>query len=620
MNKNQNNSSKENNEEEILNNKNKPLVIEQKENKKAANNNYRNKKYRKNLFKTELQNGAEEPKNIKNLLPISNEISNNEKNKEKKVLLKNLKQKEDNIIKEINNVKNQKNEMGEISYNNISKAKIDDTLHNNKIKNLNDLEVNLIDKLNEIKRQINDITKNNNYSPNKNKTRFYLKSNSNSSNSNSNNVNINNYNSSINKVQLLEQNEIRLMEIEKEYKNKQKELLELEEKTKNQKIKDLLEQRKEEKKIIKRRKKEGDEMMENIKKNTQPPPDSKNCLYYKMEQNYQENEKQLLQKVKTERKAKNLYYKQNVDLETIKNDLQNFKNVQMQRASEQANNMKKVWHSRSMILKQYETPVMKTIKEIEIDQANNGKMIKFAKKGLFLDRKIYSIKKVHLPPIDEKLKQDMIKKQIDIKTLKGKERIDFINEKYMQKGFKIRNINQDLDYGKKYVFGKKKNTIKNKILYNENGNLQNHQKNLASSFSTNEFSSNNHKNIIINKNNNEKLNNAMVSSADKIRLTKDPKKINYLEEFKNIKIPQYHKWNKFIIKKDIEKYDAEGVQHINSQIESLDEKVNMGKELMKVKGGYENNVEFGNKLNSMLVDSIKGKLAIIKEVYNDKKK
>ena len=619
MNKNQSNSSKENNEEEILNNKNKPLVIEQKENKKASNNNYRNKKYRKNLFKTELQKVAEEPKNIKNLLPISNEISNNE-NKEKKVLLKNLKQKEDNIIKEINNVKNQKNEMGEISYNNISKAKIDDTLHNNKIKNLNDLEVNLIDKLNEIKRQINDITKNNNYSPNKNKTRFYLKSNSNSSNSNSNNININNYNSSINKVQLLEQNEIRLMEIEKEYKNKQKELLELEEKTKNQKIKDLLEQRKEEKKIIKRRKKEGDEMMENIKKNTQPPPDSKNCLYYKMELNYQENEKQLLQKVKTERKAKNLYYKQNVDLETIKSDLQNFRNFQMQRASEQANNMKKVWHSRSMILKQYETPVMKTIKEIEIDQANNDKIIKFAKKGLFLDRKIYSIKKVHLPPIDEKLKQDMIKKQIDIKTLKGKERIDFINEKYMQKGFKIRNINQDLDYGKKFVFGKKKNTIKNKILYNENGNLQNHQKNLASSFSPNEFSSNNHKNIIINKNNNEKLNNAMVSSADKIRLTKDPKKINYLEEFKNIKIPQYHKWNKFIIKKDIEKYDAEGVQHIKSQIESLDEKVNMGKELMKVKGGYENNVEFGNKLNSMLVDSIKGKLEIIKEVYNDKNK
>ena len=620
MNKNQNNSSKENNEEEILNNKNKALVIEQKENKPKANNHSRNKKYRNNLYKTELQTGVEETKNKKNFLPISNEISSDEKNKEKKVVLKNLKQKEDNIIKEINSVKNQKNEMGEISYNNISKAKIDDTLHNDKIKNLNSLEMNLINKLSEIKRQINDITKNNNYSPNKNKTRFYLKSNSNTNNSNLNNDNINNYNSSINKVQLLEQNQIRLMEIEKEYKNKQKELLELEEQSKNQKIQNLLDQRKEEKERIKERKKKGDEMMENIKKNTQPPPDSKNCLYYKMEQNYQENEKQLLQKVKTERKAKNLYYKQNVDLDNIKSDLQNFRIVQKQRATEQTNNMKKVWHSRSMILKQYETPLMKTIKENEIDQANNGKIIKLAKKGLFLDRKIYSIKKVHLPPIDEKLKQDMIKKQIDIKTLKGKERIDFVNEKYMQKGFKIRNINQDLDYGKKYVFGKKKNTIKNKIFHNERGNLQIQHKNLAKSNSTQDFDSNNHKNIIINKNNNEILNNAMVSSADKIRLKKDPKTINYLEEFKNIKIPQYHKWNKFILKKDTEKYDAEGVQHINSKIESLDEKVNMGKELMKVKGGYENNVEFGNKLNSMLVDSIKGKLAIIKEVYNDKNK
>jgi len=619
MNKNQNNSTKENIEEEILNIKNKALVIEQKEREKKSDHNCRNKKYRNNLYKTELQSGTEEVKKIKNLLPISNEITNNEKNKEKKVLLKNLKQKEDNIIKEINNVKNQKNEMGEISYNNISKAKIDDTLHNNKIKDLNKLEVNLIDKLNEIKRQINDITKTNNYSPNKNKTRFYLKSNSNYNNSNSNNINNNNYNSSINKIQLLEQNEIRLMEIEKEYKNKQKELLELEEQTKNQKIKNLLEQREEEKKIINERKKKGDEMMENIKKNTQPPPDSKNCLYYKMEQNYQENEKQLLQKVKTERKAKNLYYKQNVDLDNIKSDLQNFRNVQMQRATEQANNMKKVWHSRSMILKQYQTPVMKTIKESEIAQDNNDKIIKLSKKGLFLDRKIYSIKKVHLPPIDKKLKQDMIKKQIDIKTLKGKERIDFVNEKYMQKGFKLKNINQDLDFGKKYVFGKKKNTIKNKIFYNENDNLQSHQKKLGNSFSNNEFNINNHKNIITNKNN-EKLNNAMVSSADKIRIKKDPRTINYLEEFKNIKIPQYHKWRKFIVKKDTEKYDAEGVQHINSQIESLDEKVNMGKELMKVKGGYENNVEFGNKLNSMLVDSIKGKLAIIKEVYNDKNK
>ena len=46
----------------------------------------------------------------------------------------------------------------------------------------------------------------------------------------------------------------------------------------------------------------------------------------------------------------------------------------------------------------------------------------------------------------------------------------------------------------------------------------------------------------------------------------------------------------------------------------------MGKELMKVKGGYEKNIEIGNKVNDMLVDSINAKLAIIKEFYNDKNK
>ena len=44
----------------------------------------------------------------------------------------------------------------------------------------------------------------------------------------------------------------------------------------------------------------------------------------------------------------------------------------------------------------------------------------------------------------------------------------------------------------------------------------------------------------------------------------------------------------------------------------------MGNELIKVKGGYENNINFGNKVSNMLIDSINGKLAVIKELYNDK--
>ena len=74
----------------------------------------------------------------------------------------------------------------------------------------------------------------------------------------------------------------------------------------------------------------------------EPPPDEKECLFYKMEQNFQDNEKKLLHKITTERKVKNIYYKQNVDIENINNEFQTFKNKLQQRAIEQTNNIKKI--------------------------------------------------------------------------------------------------------------------------------------------------------------------------------------------------------------------------------------------------------------------------------------
>ena len=43
----------------------------------------------------------------------------------------------------------------------------------------------------------------------------------------------------------------------------------------------------------------------------------------------------------------------------------------------------------------------------------------------------------------------------------------------------------------------------------------------------------------------------------------------------------------------------------------------MKKELMNVNGGYENNTEQRNKVNLILVDSIKGKLTVLNELFYD---
>ena len=304
-------------------------------------------------------------------------------------------------------------------------------------------------------------------------------------------------------------------------------------------------------------------------------------------------------------------------------------------------------------MKQYETNMMKTFKENEEFKANNEKIMKLTKKGLFLDKEIYGKKKVHLPPIDEKLKEESIKNQIDIKNLKGKERINYVNEKYMTKGLKIRNINKNFDYGKKYVFKnsakKKKNpnfnakpnsnsnviinqqqlTLKNQKLINEyeklgksisSENIMN-KNNLKKKLGINKNEDNKINNNTRNINNNINAVNKVSSSADKIRVRRNPKEINYLNYDRDKENKRYHKWDKYILKSNsksqTQDIDMEGIENINKQIEKIDEKINMGNEIINLKGGYENDITLGNKLNNMLIDSIKGKLAVINEFCKD---
>jgi hypothetical protein len=458
------------------------------------------------------------------------------------------------------------------------------------------------------------------------------------------NKNNKNYNGSINRILLLEENEIRLMEIEKQYKNKQKELKEYEEQEKNKKIKYLMEQRIKEKALIQKRKKASEEMMVDIKNKVEPSPKEEECLFYKMEQNYQDNEKKLLNKITAERKVKNIFYKQNANLENIKNDFQNYQNQLHQRAIEQTNNMKNLWHSRSMIMKKYETKMMRTLKENEELEAKNEQIMKITKKGLFLEKELYGKKKIQLPPIDEKLKLQSMKNQIDIKTLKGKDRVNYVKEKYDQRSFKLKNAKKELDFGKKYVINKVKKRkaptngnnapkkIFNSMSYDkcQMANLINdyNKININKNKDINNMNIKDKINLIYNTNNalydkniqylNNNIANKLASSADKIRIKKNPKEINYLNELKQKNQSKYHKWNKYIKSNNSQNIDLEGVQNINKKVESLDEKVNMGNELIKNNGGYENNLDIGIQLNNMLIDSINGKLEVIKELYNEK--
>jgi hypothetical protein len=384
-----------------------------------------------------------------------------------------------------------------------------------------------------------------------------------------------------------------LKEIENKYKNMQKELL-FKEKILEDKKKENLRIRKEEEiKLKRKRKNVNEKKMEEIKKEIIPNYlNSKNNLFQKMEQNFVENEKKLIHNVTTERKSKNIFYKQNNDLEGEKIDFQKHKNNLEERAKEQSENMKKLWHSRSMMLKPYQL-ITNNNNKINQNEEKITKIENSEKK----DRKQYSKEKVKLPPINEKLKQESEWRKIDIKNLEGKERVNYVKKKYMQKGIKMLNVIQNLDFGKKYILEKNKNRNLSDV-------KQKQKKIDDISFSkANRITNFKLKKIII-------KNNKLAKSNINKKRAKDPKEINYLKDLK-IKKKEYHKWENYFSKKEENKLDTEGLLNISKNIERLDEKIKMNRELMKINGGYENNEKLGKEVNNCLIDSIKGKLAIL---------
>ena len=564
--------------DKINNNKNeKEKIYEINEISKENNNIYNNNNY--------FVNKVQKPIFLTNVSPNINIIDYKMKLKE----IKGLKERKNSLIKKINSVRNKREEMNEISFNNISKSNVNINIINNNKKDLNSLEKNLIDKLNEIKEQIKAIDKNDNDNNNlilrnENKIKLIKK-------------NVKFDESSI-KEQLLNYNKERLREIENKYLNEQKEILNRENDLNIEKELNLRIRKEEEIELRIKRKLENEKKMEDLRKDlnkifSSNKNNNNNNLYQKMEKNFIERENKLIQDARTEKKLKNFFYKQNLNLENEKLDFYINKENNERRAKEQTEYMKKLWHSRSMMLKPYQLITNNNNNKINQNEEKITKIENSEKK----DRKQYSKEKVKLPPINEKLKQESEWRKIDIKNLEGKERVNYVKKKYMQKGIKMLNVIQNLDFGKKYILEKKKNRNLSDVKQKEKkiDDISFSKANRITNFKL--------KKIII-------KNNKLARSNINKKRAKDPKEINYLKDLK-IKKKEYHKWENYFSKKEENKLDNEGLLNISKNIERLDEKIKMNRELMKINGGYENNEKLGKEVNNCLIDSIKGKLAIL---------
>ena len=504
-------------------------------------------------YLTELPSEAYSKKNITSHI--------NSKYKESSRVMKYLKEKELSLNKEINSIKDKKEKLMNISLNNISLSDIDKNRNNYEKKQLQTLESNLLEKLNDVKLQIKGIIQREKILKNSKSTLIqnFIKKYEDEDlidiqrflkNNNKKKININLYKENITKID--EKKEPQVVD-KVEGGEKSEEQITLSPKEKSE------EQIKEEK-----RKEKIKEELHKLEKH----PSKQNYLFFKMENSYEEREKLFYKNMKMNRKVDILVK------EDLKNFCQKFKEKQkefIEKANSKKIELKKEWRSNSLLLPKYKSPIMNIIKQEEDQKIIEKCNEKNNKKKNYENK--FNIE-IPLPKISEKLRKENLKQNLSLNSLQGVNRVKYIKE--------------ELDKIKETV--KKGHDIENKR-FKQSNLLTRHRMN--------------------NKLIQNKLECKTLNKADNKSKSKKERKIvvkNYLKESKknaNKKII----WDRYLNEEDNK---VTNIKNIKGQIEGLDNNVEIKKEIIKINGGLLNNQKLGSDLSNLLINSINGKISLIK--------
>ena len=554
-----------------------------------------------NLSNTDIMNLVKSQSYLTNL-PISKERPNeNEKNikklklkKETKKTYNSLKEKENSICMEINAIKQKKQKLENFSYEMLgSKNIVDNNIINSELKKLKTSENNLLEKLESVKQQIVNLIDNDKQLDRKEKIRTFLEKYNFLEGVNDFNIKTKALDSEISKSRKNHIKDIEKLILKKENEiNKQ---IEEQKKLKDDFIKEF---RKKEQEIIHKRKLEVDEKMKEAKKfikNTYNY-DPKKYLYNRLANQFEENEKKFLQSHKLDkRKVSGIE-----EISIVKRRIIECKYELEKRRIEKTNEMKELWHSRSVAVAKYPSNILKQINEYELKKNEEEEKQKMKKLVLSKEKERFVKENINLPPICEKLKMEREKRLNTYLNLEGKERVKRIKNEFDKK---IKNRYSSVEEAiLKKIETQKASRDKRLIKYKE---LETSGKMIKSASDVN-----------INKYNNLKVKNLMGNSLSPNQIRKrKPNEINYLEQLrkeKKIYSKNYINWNKEL--NNIQSEKGGSIDNIKKQIDYLDEKFQMEKNLIKLKGGYINNQELGNEMNNLIINSIRGKLALMEKM------
>ena len=541
-------------------------------------------------FKNDLLNISNKRTTVNEILGLNKSNGNifltsvDKISKENLKRLKSLKLEEKNIKKNIAkiNMNTKLIEDGLSLKNNI----VDENIRKSQLKNMNDLKENFITKLIRVNQKIELILNEEKLSQKaKNKLDFENLDEAQEE-----------YNLRLKKLRE-EQNKNKIKfdsDLKIAYEKHQKfcDQLELE---KSGKLEKLIKERKEnERQVILKRKKEADEILEKSKKylNEKFTKKDNEYIYYQLKENFENNEKKLIDKVNMQKKDPLVTQE---EIKELSKKIKEQKKILIEDAEEKKKQLIKLWSYRSQTLPTYKHPLTVKLEEelaLKMQKYDDDKKKKECND---LEKRNYQPPKVtqslKLKSQRENRKDKVDRESVMQTELNNKKRLDRLkftpivspkNLKIIQEELN-QELNNEVEFDIKSLLQKRKKKILKPI------RILHPKPEKPIDYLTQ---------MIIEKEKN-KAKSMQENTEDSVDIkTNNDKKIVSRNE-----------------KKEENIFDA--LKMVKAQTESIDNKVQQKKQILKLNGGYLNNPKLGDEVGDLLIESIQSKLNIMNKLNGD---
>ena len=364
---------------------------------------------------------------------------------------------------------------------------------------------------------------------------------------------------------------------------------------KSGKLEKLIKERKEsERQVILKRKKEADEILEKSKKylNEKFTKKDNEYKYYQLKENFENNEKKLIDKVNMQKKDPLVTQE---EIKELSKKINEQKKILIEDAEEKKKQLIKLWSYRSQTLPTYKHPLT-----VKLEEELALKMQKYDDDKKKRECNDLEKRNYQPPKVTQSLKlknqretrKDKVDRESVMQTeLNNKKRLDRLKFTPIVSPKNLKIIQEELNQ-----------ELNNQVEFDIKSLLQKKKKKIL-------------KPIRILHPKPEKP----IDYLTQMIIEKEKNKNKSMQEYTEDSVDLKPSIEKKIISRNEKREEniIDTLKMVKAQTESIDNKVQQKKQILKLNGGYLNNPKLGDEVGDLLIESIQTKLNIMNKLNGD---